>query len=373
MSINVLTSGVVGATLAGLAAFGSGHAAHANQINTGDKAGAYHSTFCPAVETQLGRAKFEHKCTPSSGTLDNMKRVAADPRQLGYGQLDVFALEAAALGGAQTFTRVRMDDVRECVFAVTRNREITNWGEVAANASKLRFIVGPKDSGSAGTMKFLQKIDADGVAKAKSTVNASDADEAIDLALSADDTVALVVQFPDPDNARFKKIQDGGGHIVPVIDRTILRQQLDGQKVYFAQETQVANAKWLKGGQKVITACTPLVLFTGTADKVAGDKARQDQKDMIITLQALKPDVLMPQQSMLTKIWKKTRELSGSSVEKMVVLSEQARDKAKPMMEKAIEATKPALDKAKELGGQAMEKAKEATKEMMEPGKAPRL
>jgi TRAP-type uncharacterized transport system substrate-binding protein len=353
-------------TLAIVAVVGAVAAAQANQINTGDANGAYHGTFCPAVEQQLGRAKFDHKCTPSTGTLDNMKRVAADPRQLGYGQLDVFALEAPALGAAKTFTQVRVDDVRECVFAVTRNREVTNWGEVAANAAKLRFIVGPKESGAAGTLRFLQKLDADGVAKARSTVNASDSDEAIDLALSADDTIALIVQFPDPDNARFKKIQDGGGHIVPVIDRTILRQQLDGQKVYFAQETQVANAKWLKGGQKVITACTPLVLFTGAADKVTGDKPRQDQKDMIATLQALKTDVLMPQENMLTKLWKKTRELSGSSVEKMIVLSEQAREKAKPMIGKAMEATKPALDKAKELGGQAMDKAKDATKDLMD-------
>jgi TRAP-type uncharacterized transport system substrate-binding protein len=360
----VLTFWLTGAV--GVAAAVS-DASLANQINTGDIAGAYHLTFCPAVEGQLSRAKFDHKCTPSTGTLDNMKRVAADPRQLGYGQLDVFALEAPGLGGAQTFSRVRVDDVRECVFAVTRNREITNWGDITGNAAKLRFIVGPKDSGAAGTLKYLQKIDAEGIAKIRATVNASDPDEAIDLALSADDTVALLVQFPDPDNARFKKIHDSGGHIVPVIDRAILRQQLDGQKIYFAQETQVSNAKWLKAGQTVVTACTPLVLFSGTTDKVSGDKPRQDHKDMVATLQALKTDVLMPQQSLLTRVWKKTRELSGSSVEKLVVLSEQAREQAKPIMGKAIEATKPALDKAKELGEQAIGRAKDAAKGMTEP------
>jgi hypothetical protein len=342
--------------------------AAANQINTGDATGAYHATFCPEIETQLGRAKFDHKCTTSSGTLENMKRVAADPRQLGYGQLDVMALEAEALGGAKTFSRVRMDDVRECVFAVTRNREITNWGDIAANASKLRFIVGPKDSGAAGTFRYLQKIDADGIGKGATVINASDTNEALDLALSADNTVAVFVQFPDPDNARFKKIQDGGGHIVAVLDRAILRQQLDGQKVYFAQETQVANVKWLKGGQKVVTACTPLVLFTGAADKVSGDKARQDHKDMIATIAALKPEALMPKESVWVRAWKKTRELSGSSVEKMVVLTEQAREKAKPILGKAVEATKPALDKAKELGGQAIDKAKKATEEIIGEG-----
>ena len=340
-------------------------AASANQINTGSETGAYHSTFCPALEAQLGRSKFEHKCTNSDGTADNMSRVAADPRQIGYGQLDIFALEAPALGGAKTFTRLRGDDVRECVFAVTRNKDITNYGDVAVNAARLRFILPAKTSGSAGTFRFLQQIDSDGVAKAKSVVNAADADEAIKLALSADDTVAFFVQFPDPDNPRFKAIQDQGGHIVPVLDRAILRQQLDGQKIYFAQETQVGNAKWMKSGQKVVTACTPLVLFTGTPDRVTSDKARQDHKDMIATVQALKVDALVPREGLFSKVWRRTRELSGQSVEKLVLLSETAREKAQPMMDKAKELGGEALEKAKE----AAEKAKKAAEGDMEPSK----
>lgn len=333
-------------------------AASANQINTGAADGAYNTTFCPALEAQLARSKFEHKCTPSEGTLDNLGRVAADPRQIGYGQLDVFALEAPALGGAKTFNRLRVDDVRECVFAVTRNRELTTFGDLAVNAARLRFIVPPKTSGSAGTFRYLQQIDADGVAKAKAVVNAADVDDAIKQALASDDAVAVFVQFPDPDNPRFKNIQEQGGHIVPVIDRAILRQQIDGQKVYFAQETQVANAKWMKSGQKVVTACTPLVLFTGTPERVTSDKARQDHKDMIATVQALKADALVPKESTWSRLWRRTRELTGQSVEKLVVLSETAREKAKPMMEKA-----------KELGGEAYEKAKEAAEKAKEAAK----
>ncbi len=325
--------------------------AFANQINTGGVTGAYHTTFCPALETQLSRSKFEHKCSPSDGTADNLSRVAADPRQIGYGQLDVYALEAPALGGAKSFTRLRVDDTRECLFAITRNKDVTSYGDIAVNAGRLRFILPPKTSGSAGTFRYLQQIDSDGIGKAKTVTHAIDPDDAIRLALSADDTVALFVQFPDPDNPRFKAIADQGGHIVPVIDRAILRQQLDGQKVYFAQETQVANAKWIKSGQKVVTACTPLVLFTGAPEKVTSDKARADHKDMIATIQALKVDALMPGEGMLAKIWKRTRELSGQSVEKLVQMSDSAREKAGPMMEKA-----------KELGGVAVEKAKEAAK-----------
>ncbi len=340
--------------------------ATANQINTGGAEGAYHTTFCPALESQLAKSKFEHKCTTSEGTFDNMSRIAADPRQIGYGQLDIFALEAPALGGAKTFTRLRGDDVRECVFAVTRNREITNYGDIAVNAPRLRFIMPPKTSGSAGTFRFLQQADTDGVAKAKSVENATNTDEAIKLALSADDTVTFFVQFPDPDNARFKSIQEQGGHIVPVLDRLILRQQVDGQKVYFAQETQVLNAKWMKSGQKVVTACTPLVLFTGTPDRVTSDKARQDHKDMIATVQALKVDALMPREGLFSKVWRRTRELTGQSVEKLVQMSETAREKAQPMMERAKELGGEAMEKARE----AAEKAKEAAKKAMEPAPA---
>jgi hypothetical protein len=328
----------------------------ATQINTGGATGAYHASFCPALETHLRRSKFDHQCTQSDGTADNMSRVAADARQIGFGQLDVFALEAPALGGAKTFTPLRTDDARECVFAVTRNKDLATYGDIAVNAQRLRFILPAKTSGSAGTFRFLQQIDPDGVGKAKVVVHAVDADEAIKLALAADDTVALFVQFPDPDNPRFKTIDVEGGHIVPVIDRTILRQQLDGQKIYFAQETQVANARWMKSGQSVVTACTPLVLFTGTVDRVAGDKPRQDHKDMIATVQALKPDMLLPTETLLSRVLRKTRELSGSSVEKLVTLSETAREQARPMM-----------DKAKELGAEALEKAKEAAKGVTEP------
>ena len=53
-----------------------------------------------------------------------MQRVLADPRQLGYGQLDVFVLEGRQLKADTAFAIARQDDVRECVFAVTRNKDI---------------------------------------------------------------------------------------------------------------------------------------------------------------------------------------------------------------------------------------------------------
>lgn len=337
----------------------------AAQINTGGATGAYHASFCPALSRQLKLAQFDYACVPSAGTRENIERVLANPRQLGYGQLDAYALETRKLKAESALTVVRQDDVRECLFAVTRNKELTTYGALAANAAKLRFILPPGDSGSASTFQFLSAADADGLGKARNVSNAASTDEAITQALSADDTVTLFVQFADPDNARFELVRKLGGHIVPVIDRSILRQEIAGKKIYFAQETQVENADWIKSARKVVTACTPLVVFTGAPDQVKGDQARKDQEDLIRTIAALKSGALLPEESLFQRLLKRSREISAISTEKLLELSDQARDKAKPYTDKAGEVMKETAEQAR----QAAERAKEAAKPYYEKGK----
>jgi hypothetical protein len=345
----------LGAVLAGALAAGPLPAA-ASQINTGGEAGAYHKSFCPALSRELKVAQFDYACAPSAGTRENIERVLGNPRQLGYGQLDVFALESRQLKAEAALTLVRQDDVRECVFAVTRNKDITNYGELAANAARLRFIVPPAGSGSSGTFQFLRAIDADGLGRAKSVTNAATTEDAIREALSADDTVSLFVQFADPDSPRFELVRKLGGHVVPVIDRTILRQEVAGRKIYFAQETQVENAQWVKSARKVVTACTPLVVFTGTPERVR--RPGQGTADLIRTVSAMKPGALLPEESLFQRLIKRTKELSAVSTEKLLEVTEEAREKAKPYTEKAMEAAKEASEQAK----QAAERAGEAAK-----------
>ena len=339
--------------------------ADASQINTGGTGGAYDSSFCPVLAQQLKLAQFDYACKTSAGTRENMERVLANPRQLGYGQLDVFALESRQMKAETALTLVRQDDVRECVFAVTRNKDVSNYGELAANAARLRFILPPAASGSAGTFQFLRSIDADGLGKAKSVTNAASTEEAIREALSADDTVSLFVQFADPDAEQFAQVGKLGGHIVPVIDRTILRQEVAGKKIYFAQETQVEDAQWTKSGKKVVTACTPLVVFTGAPDRVPSEQARKDHEDLIRTVAALKSGSLLPEESLFQRLVKRTKELSATSTEKVLEATEQARDKAKPYTEKAMDTAKEATEQAK----QAAERASEAAKPYYDKGK----
>ncbi len=347
--------------------------AQAQDINTGDASGAYHQSFCPRLEAELKQAKFSYTCKTSQGTSENLKRVIADPRQIGFGQLDILALNGVLLGASPgavaPVTLLRRDDARECLFAVTRNKDVAAYGDLAANAAKLRFILPPVDSGSAGTFRYLKTIDSDGLGRAVTVTHAATTDDAIRQALAADDTVTLFVQFPDPDNARFKLVAELGGHFVPVIDRSILRPQVAGEKIYFAQETQVANATWVKSGAKVVTACTPLTVFAGAAERVSGEKAAQDHKDLIATVRAIKSEAMLPAETTFARWIRRSKEISGASTEQLLKLSEEAREKAKPMIErakdvggKALEAAKPALEKATEMGKQAIEKAEDMMK-----------
>lgn len=339
--------------------------AQSMQINTGGEGGAYHANFCPALSGQLKLAQFDYRCVASAGTRENMDRVTAEPRQLGYGQLDMFALQSRQ-GADKTFTIVRQDDVRECVFAVTRNKQIVNWGELSVNAANLRFILPPATSGSAGTFQFLSTIDADGIGRSKSVTHAASTEDAIRQALSAEDTASLFVEFPDPESKRFELVRTMGGHFVPVIDRSILRQEIGGTKIYYPQETETESAGWVQSARKLVTACTPLVVFTGQLDRVQGDTARKDHADLVRTVSAMKRESLLPEESFVDRALKRTKELSAVSTERALELTDQAREKAKPYTDKAMEKAKEIGDQAKQAADRAGEAAKpyvEKTKE----------
>ena len=351
--------------------------AFATQINTGGKKGAYHGQFCPALKTALDKAHFKYDCKTSKGSMENLARVKENPTQIGFSQFDVFALEYTKQAYSRPFTAIRSDVARECIFLVTKNPELENFGQVSAKAGELSFILPPIGSGSAATFDFLRQIDPDGLGLAQNVTHAGSTEEALEKALSEDGkAVSLFVQFPDPGNSRFKTINKLEGHFVPVIDRTVLRQQIDGEKVYFAQETEVSNPKLWKSGEKVVTACTPLVLFTGDPKQMPVGQAQQDQEDLINTIRAVSAEELQPKKGFFKTLWNKTKAVSADAVEKLMDASEKAREAATPYIEKAKEKAVEAKEKAKELGtkavesaGPALEKAKEGTKNLYEKAK----
>ncbi len=335
--------------------------AQAGKIYTGGARGAYNSDFCPPLAKELGKAKFNYSCTVSLGSSDNIERVMQNPSDIGFAQLDVFTLNAAKQYPAQPLHVIRRDIARECLFMVSRNKDLATYGDVAARAGELNFVLPPQGSGSASTFDYLRKIDPDGLGRAVDVEYAESTDSALKKALAeGSNSIALFVQFPDPNNDRFKLIAKEKGQFIPVIDRNILRQQIDDQKIYFAQETDVSNGKFWKKGAKVTTACTPMVIFTGNPLLMSNGDKQLDHKDMINTVNDVAADKLLPKQGFFKRAWAKTRSLTAEATEKMLEAAEKAREKAAPMMEKAKEKAIEMKDKAAPM----MEKAKEKAIEM---------
>ncbi len=305
-------------------------AAAATEISTGGAVGAYHQNFCPVLAAYFKSIGRDYPCVTSAGTRENLERVLKNPRQWGYGQFDVFVLENTALNQPRALRIVRHDDVRECVFAATRDKSITSWNDIAANAARIKFVLPPRGSGSYGTFQFLRSIDRDGLDRARDVIEADNADEAIRQALSADGTVTLFVQFADPENDRFKAIRSLGGHIVPVIDRHMLNQTISGQRVYQAQETQIENARWLGPAPKLVTACTPMVLFTGDPSRIAPGFEQRDQTELVEAVRGARADIFMPIDTAYQRVLKRSRELSATSLDRLFEFADRARDRARP-------------------------------------------
>jgi hypothetical protein len=314
-----------------------------SRINTGGETGAYHRDFCPALSRELASAGTPYSCATSSGTRENMERVRTNPRDIGYGQLDVFTLESGQLSMNNALQIMRQDDIRECVFAVTRNPDINSYGELAAYASNMRVFLPPQGSGSAGTYQFLRNVDRNGIGRAGTPTFAAGTDEAIRSALQRNDGVAFFVQVPDDTNERFKLVRELGGHFVPVIDRTILSQQIGGNSVYFAQDTRIMNGKLLEGGSRVTTACTPMVLFTGSAERIRDASERRAHQEMVTTIKTFALDTLLPRQSPLRTAMQRTRELTAEGRERFLSYSYRARDRALPFIERMIERAAPRI------------------------------
>ncbi len=329
-------------------------AAFASKINTGGADGAYHNKFCTPLKKGLEKSHFNYQCAASKGAVDNLKRVREKPAQVGFSQFDVYALEISRNAGTNPFKMIRSDIARECLFMVSKNIDMDNFGQVSAHAQNTHFILPPEGSGSVATFEFLQQLDPDGLGKARNITFAKNTHDALKMALETDDgSIALFVQFPDPNNERFKMIHKMGGHFIPVIDRNILRQQIGGKKVYYAQETGLTNPILWKKGVRVVTACTPLVLFTGNPELLPAGQSRLDQEDLIQTIGALPISELLPKKGFFSSFWERTKSLPADGIEKILTLSEKAR-----------EAAAPALKKAKDIGKKAVTTIKNKALEM---------
>ena len=62
---------------------------------------------------------------------------------------------------------------------------------------------------------------------------------------------------PFPTRRTFAPIRERGGPLAPVIDRSILGEQIGGRKVYFAQEVEIEGAERTTPAKTRITPAHP--------------------------------------------------------------------------------------------------------------------
>jgi hypothetical protein len=265
----VLLAGVLSAT-----------SATAQSIYAGSASGSYTNDFCPEVESKLKSAYFEHRCATSEGTGDNVDKVLADPKSVGFGQLDVVA--ARMMESPGKLAMVDPNIGLECLYAVTSDSQVDR---LKGLSPRMPVALPSEKSGSTSTFRFLQSLDP-GLAALRKVEHYNSAKEAVTAVVKGQAALAFFVQFPDTKNEVFQTINDADLTFVPVINRAILRQEIEDIKVYQPQEVVVTPAGLigtLTGGEpaRIDTTCTPVVLFTGNPMGMAEGNDRDDQEEVL--------------------------------------------------------------------------------------------
>ncbi len=300
-----------------------------NKIYTGGRSGSYFNSFGPKIDSVLERSFFHYDVATSAGSGENLRRVIEDPSAIGLAQSDVLAFETSQdPSWAEQIVIIRSDVAYECVFAITSPDfadRLRNWGDVQSFARRLTIAVGPEASGSATTLRFLRRL-SDRLAQAR-VMHMENTDTAIATIIDRQAQLGFFVQFADTGNPRFETINDAELSFIPVIDRSMLRQRVNGEPVYKAQEVKVTSAGLLswRGVKRVVTACTPLVIITGSPDRFPeGSAERLDLVDMIAALRDAPVEELRPDEGWFTALLDDAVELSGQGLETLLEQAERA-------------------------------------------------
>jgi hypothetical protein len=197
-----------------------------HSIYTGSPNGAYNSLFCPPIPPALNQSFFSgYRCQASGGTLENIKQVTTKPSDLGFVQMDVFALQASTDPNLlKQISIARSDIACEGLWMVTKNPALKSYGDVLGYARRIPFVLPSQTSGSAASFKYLQSIDQEGIGRATNIKYMTDATSVINAVANGSDlSVGFFVQFADPENPNIKLMQEKGLSIIPVVSREITK------------------------------------------------------------------------------------------------------------------------------------------------------
>ncbi len=308
---------------AAISVFGVG--ASADELLTGGRSGAYFNDIGPKVHEVLNSALFRYPLNTGKGSAGNFEAIVANPMVVALGQADVYAL----MNGQNPGKVISIPTgVRECLFAVTGNPGIAGanpgdgWGNMMSLARRMRVALPGEGSGSARTFEYVQSVN-ERLAAATNITNYESTDAAIDAVAADRADIAFFVQMPDTSNALFKRIKERGLSWIGVGDRQMLRQEVDGNRIY-AIDTVPVEETWGGFGspETLVTTCTQVVVMTG--DPGRGDVPDVQTLEEQIALLREHQGKLEPEADWYESMVSKMRDVSETAVEEIMVAVDQA-------------------------------------------------
>ena len=296
--------------------------ASAQTIYTGGKTGAYFGVLCPALVDGLRTEGFTPKCQETTGTLDNINKLLADPTGIAFVQGDAYANWAQANPDqAKKLVTIRDDLASEGVYFVSKNQ--TQFADVVRLITRIKLVLPPQTSGAAQTFENLKKVlpQVFGKVDASQITYAESAAKAVDLALANDNTLALFVQLPDPANELFKTIVEKKGHFITLVARALLSQKVGGENVYTLETRPVTAAGLIKSSVEVTTIATPITIIAQSTDNIPDQgNARVNHDDLIKIIKSTPKEKLLPKSgptaSLFNRAFTATKETATSLVDK---------------------------------------------------------
>ncbi len=292
-------------------AFAVAPAVHAQAVCQGDclltggEKGDYYRFFAPPVQKLLRKGWADVPIATSTGTPASIAYVEANPKSYMLGQGDIVAIALKNPDTAAKLKIVRSTGIgNEAVLAIMSpamyERSHGSWGALAQHATQVRFVTASADSGPGATMQSLMALDPTHLGRATPSYLAS-MDDAIDAVVMGRADVALLVQFANPANPRFKAVAEKGLKFAPVMMGAMRDLKFpDGSPAYVACDNVDVG-----GGVTIeTTACTPIQLVTG---------ASNDNKDADAVLASARPEDLRPQDSAFASIWAKVKAKTASA------------------------------------------------------------
>jgi len=252
----------------------------ADEIHTGGKTGSYFNEICPAVQESIAKEYFKFPCKPSAGSGANIENTTANPKAVGFSQNDVKL-------SARTNLHSVKSGIFECFYGVTMDESIKSMLDVS---DRLPMALPSVTSGSAISFRLMQEQEPE-LAKLRNITNFDSADAAVNAVIAGEAAMAFFAQLPNPSNELLAKINKAAMFYVPIVTRTLVKAEIDGEKLYTPMEVSVVPAGILSAamgrkGPTVETLCTEILFLTGKPETEG--VVPEDQQALISRLAEVK-------------------------------------------------------------------------------------